>query len=171
MSIFPCVSWVPFLWGQIRRLFVQNGTVDILHEIIADILCRLPAECVFLCVHGNKPLAALTTTPSFIDMHLSRANPVIAFQYYSLCPDDDNKLKNSAREVNVYFTDEVNMKMITKSINIDFGNAGHKKACLPFLYGSYNGFLLIINLRSGSELSIWNPSTQEQVTVFASHTG
>ncbi|PIA48487.1 hypothetical protein AQUCO_01400818v1 [Aquilegia coerulea] len=166
MSTFSCISWIPFLWGQVHGFFVQNATVDIPYEIIAEILSRLPAECVFLCVHKNTRLAALTTTPSYVDMHLSRANPVIAFQYYSLWVDDVNPVRS-----NVYFTGEVNKKTVTKSINIEFGQACRKTASLPFLYGSCNGFLLFRNLSFNPVLFILNPSTQEQVTVIAPHTG
>ncbi|PIA48486.1 hypothetical protein AQUCO_01400817v1 [Aquilegia coerulea] len=153
----------------IRGFFVQNTTVDLPYEIIADILSRLPAECVFHSVNACKPLTALTTTSSFVNLHQSRATPVIAFHYY--LRRDYHDLKNSAQNVNIYFTDANTKKIVTKSVKIDLGHACHNRPCSAFLYGSCDGFLLFGNLMFESVLFIWSPITEEQATVIAPHTG
>ncbi|PIA64586.1 hypothetical protein AQUCO_00100217v1 [Aquilegia coerulea] len=170
MSVIPCLSWVRSLWGQVHGLFGSVMTVysDLPDEIIADILGRLPAECVFLCGDSHTPLGALTRTPSFADMHLNRVTPVTAFQYFFL----SDKMSKYGREIRIHFTHEVVAdKIVSKSIDIDLTLACPKKGSAPLLFGSYNGFLLFKNLEYDSVLVLWNPITQEQVTLIAPHDG
>ncbi|KAF9611239.1 hypothetical protein IFM89_028309 [Coptis chinensis] len=165
MNILPCLSWVPFLCTKVHELFTPQITCDrdLPYEIIADILSRLPAECIFLCGRSCKPLRALTRTPFFVGMHLNRATPLITFQYYSTY--FDIQTNSCVREITINFTDGVTRNIVSKSIKIDLTLAPGRKDLVPVLYGSYNGFLLFKILDFDSVLFLLNPITQEQVSV------
>ncbi|KAL5719704.1 hypothetical protein ACHQM5_012449 [Ranunculus cassubicifolius] len=171
MSTVSCESCVSFIWEHLCRHFARKTMVDLPYEILADILSRLPAELVFSCEHACKPLGELMRTPSFVNIHLTRATGVYAFNYFSLDIDYDKEVKDSARNIIVYLRDEVTQKLVSKSIKMELGNTRHKKTCMPTIYGSYNGFLLFRNIRYDVVLFIWNPVTQEHATVVAPHPG
>ncbi|KAF9595639.1 hypothetical protein IFM89_001540 [Coptis chinensis] len=126
---------VQFLLRKIYKLFSRSTRVqgpDLPKEIIYNILSRLPAECLVRCARDTQ-LRGITTSPSFVEMHLRRATPIIAFNHdHSVC------------ELHVKFIDKT-AKKITK-----------RNYCLDGFYGSYNGFLLF---RSPKVLYMCNPIT------------
>ncbi|XP_026378074.1 putative F-box protein At4g21240 [Papaver somniferum] len=140
-----------------KRKAVENTLANLPHHIIIDILLRLPAEYVFRCQRASKLLEILATTPFYIRTHRARhTTSIIALQSFS---------QSSDREFKFYFTDEQAQKVEEAKLKLDFFYT--QKNDPVMLYDSYDGFLLFNN-RKFTERSIfviWNPTTDEQVTI------
>ncbi|KAF9617092.1 hypothetical protein IFM89_033258 [Coptis chinensis] len=132
------------------------------YEIIADIFTRLPAEYVLLYCQAYRALRPFTANSSFVEMHLQRATPIIAFQWFSRSAIDKSK---TICKINLSFTDENAKKIVTKRFEVDLRFGCPKRLCLPHLHSSCNGFLLLRNRLPDTAYFLWNPVIQEQVIV------
>ncbi|XP_040361619.1 F-box/kelch-repeat protein At3g06240-like, partial [Rosa chinensis] len=119
---------------------------DFDHDIIAEILSRLPAKSLlrFRCV--CKSWLALISDPSFVKNHLSRVNTNHFNLLLGTRPLQASVLKLDDGDVAITELDYPEMH--------DF-----EGECFPNIYGSCNG-LICIEFGSGS-IILWNPCTRE----------
>ncbi|KAL5704918.1 hypothetical protein ACHQM5_023277 [Ranunculus cassubicifolius] len=174
-----CLSWLQLISNEIIALVLQNSSqmhmpdeiivdifsrIDIPEEVIVDIFSRLPADCLVRCGHASPSVRVLITTPSFIEMHLNRTIPVIAFCYQkkgiwktiveSISIGQVAPLKKGYGIDFVHFTDETGM-VVTKDFPFNMR--------APIFHDSYDGFLLFEE--TDRHVGIWNPMTEQRLLV------
>ncbi|KAF7126396.1 hypothetical protein RHSIM_Rhsim11G0104400 [Rhododendron simsii] len=154
-----CLTWIPHLWDTlICSLNVRKdgfSMQDLPEEILIDILSRLPGNCVLECRRVCNQWLALTSTPSFVEMHLKRAAPVLFVQ----CIDHVEKM-------DMFIFDEgAKANQMIKKIGAEFMHleASH----VPILSGSCDGLLLFRPNFPSSLSIVCNPLTGEKVTIRA----
>ncbi|KAF9610985.1 hypothetical protein IFM89_026265 [Coptis chinensis] len=156
MNITRCLPWVQACVNK-----TENGD-SLPSDVIADILSRLPAERIH---HLIRP------TPYFVDMHLHRATPVIAFHWYSMYPVSAALSRAKPKwKIIMNFTDEKVKKIVSKSIKFELSSPDHSRYAMPRVYSSCNGFLLIKKSLKNSNVLIWNPVTGQEFIVIMKRT-
>ncbi|KAF5183359.1 hypothetical protein FRX31_027054 [Thalictrum thalictroides] len=110
------MRWVHIIWGYAFRLFGQTRAPDLPSDIILDIFSRLPAELVVQCRDGCRMIFTLTTSSSFIEMHLNRASSIIVFQYASRCAIFNEQKGVFESVISLCFVDEENKKITKKRL-------------------------------------------------------
>ncbi|XP_026416291.1 putative F-box protein At4g10190 [Papaver somniferum] len=139
-----------------RRRSKKKNLLDLPNDIIIDILIKLPAECVLRCQLASKHLEILAKTHFFIRTHLARATSIIGVQSLSQSTD---------RAIKFYFMDEQAKKVEESNLKLNFCYTDEWHPVM--LYDSYDGFLLFKSKDNSSRsiFVIWNPTTEEQVTI------
>ncbi|KAF9603619.1 hypothetical protein IFM89_037132 [Coptis chinensis] len=161
----------------------EDGLLLLPDDIIIDILSRLSAECAFQCLRVCRTLCAFLSKPSFVATHLDRGTPVLLVQCFPFCylvlsdeTDHHDETDLHAREVLLHYIDGFEEAVSSRR------RFRTKNGYKPLLIGSYNGFLLFRNSNSiahwknrnddtdDTVFFIWNPVTQEQITMIAPDT-
>ncbi|PIA27747.1 hypothetical protein AQUCO_07600121v1 [Aquilegia coerulea] len=159
--IAPCIRWVSIIWGYILRLFGQTKAADLPSDIVVDIFSRLPAELVFQCRDGSRMISTLTTSSSFIKMHLNRATSIIVLQYAVVFETLNFRKGIYESHVPLCFIDEENKKIVKRRLQVSFSCTFEDRWPL-LLFQSCNGLLMFENR---SVVVIWNPITQEHTII------
>ncbi|KAF5207400.1 hypothetical protein FRX31_003013 [Thalictrum thalictroides] len=165
-----CMTWLPIICGQLRRLFVPKHTISHLlllpDDIIINIFSRLDAECAFQCLRLCRSLSTILSSPYFLSVHCFQSAPSLLVQCFEWQPMLD-KSSVYGRDVVLHCIGE-SENTVALRVKFKSSYVWPEFDSRPLLVGSYNGLLLFINHSLfHSAFFIWNPLTQEQVTLIA----
>lgn len=149
-----CLTWIPHLWDKIICLLdiPANGfsMQDLSEEILIDILNRLPDNSVLECRKVCRQWLALTSKPSFVEMHCKRAALLLFVQSVDNVEKMDMFIFDEGAKAN---------QMIEKT------GAKFMQSEVPVLSGSYNGLLVFRPISPSSLTFVCNPLTGDKVTI------
>ncbi|KAF5196669.1 hypothetical protein FRX31_013744 [Thalictrum thalictroides] len=144
----------------------ENSLFLLPDDIIINIFSRLDAECVFQCSRVCRSLSVILSSPYFNFVHCSRATPSLIVHCLGWQPKHDESGVDG--NTIIHYVDVVSGNIVELRMKIKSRNVWPNIEYMPFLVGSYNGLLLFRNLSDVDSVSfLWNPVTQEQVTVIA----
>ncbi|KAM7481750.1 hypothetical protein LguiB_006333 [Lonicera macranthoides] len=71
--VFECLTWIPFIWGQLLSPFTKKRPIRPLpDDLTIEILSRLPITCILECRRVCRKWRSLTSSPSLAELHLQR---------------------------------------------------------------------------------------------------
>ncbi|KAM7491723.1 hypothetical protein LguiA_034644 [Lonicera macranthoides] len=189
MILLECLTWVPNILGELGELLLVGPFISrrkrpfrphIPDDVIIDILSRLPADCVVKCQRVCRKWRALTSSPSFAELHLERGattTPPSIFLHRVDCPKSHKR-----GELNFRIYDDDDEPGGLKKAN----NIGRRKRIITKVriqrYGhimfqyratvlnSCDGlimFLATVAEQYHHQAFVLNPITQELITIHA----
>lgn len=124
----------------------------IVHEIVVDVLSRLPVKSLLRFKSVSKEWQSIITDPKFVSLHLNRSTQRPGAITAFLTPDDTPSFHSINHQASVQeITDLAWTDPDTGSSYTDFK-----------IIGSCNGLLFI---NSDCDCFLWNPSTRSAVQV------
>ncbi|XP_009797340.1 F-box protein At3g07870-like [Nicotiana tabacum] len=158
-----CFTWITQLLGSLvhKLRHKDEGIFTRLPDcLIIDILSRLPEDCLVRCQRDCRVWKALISSQYFATLYLRRAKPVLIIQ----C---DRGITN--HEQNLFVFDE----SLNNKEKITFRKVLLKRELMinkvnklnPLFRYSCQGVLLFMDVFSPPTYFIFNPITQEEVTV------
>ncbi|KAM7481761.1 hypothetical protein LguiB_006344 [Lonicera macranthoides] len=144
-------------------LFKKGPVTPLPDDITVEILSRLPFNCVLECQRVSKKWRALTSSPSFTELHLKRSTTTPSLFLHRVMYGPHNQLT-------FFIYDKAGQKAHEKKSVI----TEVQQRSGPILYhydpmvlGSCNGLLMFLATRSVSLIFVLNPITQELITLPA----
>ncbi|KAM7481763.1 hypothetical protein LguiB_006346 [Lonicera macranthoides] len=168
------LTWIPHTWDQLVGLCTscKKGSARCLSDdITIEILSRLPADCVLECRRVCRKWRALTSSPSFAELHLKRATttPPSLFLHwldYSLGSSISPSKKHG--ELNFFVYDKIGQKansekrIITKVLCSSGKEMYHYGAKVV---NSCDGLIMFLATCRSAAAFVFNPVTQELITI------
>lgn len=121
-------------------------------DLVAEILCRLPVDCVLCCRCVSKSWFALIDSPEFAKLHLKHS-PKTNSNFWVLLRETEyfGYKKRCFYSLNI---DSLNSRVVTPN---ELTNPLRSSDFDTKIIGCCNGLLLISN--TVYEIGLWNPST------------